>query len=82
MSCTRGLPITSVAVESLIKEINLRVKGTEKFWNDLEGGEPILQIRSGVLREDDRLKKYILNRPGNPYRRHTKLKHRIFTAAA
>jgi hypothetical protein len=71
----RGLPITSVAVESLIKEFNLRVKGTEKFWNDPEGGEPILQVRAGVLSEDERLQKYILNRPGNPYRRHTKGKH-------
>jgi hypothetical protein len=78
----RGLPITSVAVESLIKEFNLRVKGTEKFWNDPEGGEPILQIRAGVLSEDDRLKKYILNRLGNPYRRHTKMKNRIIKAAA
>ena len=28
-----GLPVTSSLVESLIKEINWRVKGTEKFWN-------------------------------------------------
>lgn len=28
----RGLPVTSAAVESLIKEFNYRVKGTERFW--------------------------------------------------
>lgn len=28
-----GLPVTSSLVESLIKEMNWRVKGTEKFWN-------------------------------------------------
>ena len=27
-----GLPITSAIVESLIKQFNARVKGTEKFW--------------------------------------------------
>lgn len=29
----QGLPVTSSLIESLIKEINWRVKGTEKFWN-------------------------------------------------
>jgi hypothetical protein len=29
-----GLPVTSSLMESLVKEINLRVKGTEKFWDD------------------------------------------------
>lgn len=33
-ACRReGLPVTSSLVESLIKEINWRVKGTERFWN-------------------------------------------------
>jgi hypothetical protein len=36
-------------IESLIKEINYRVKGTEKFWNRPEGAEQILQIRSVAL---------------------------------
>jgi hypothetical protein len=30
----RGLPVSSSAVESLIKEINYRIKGSEKFWNE------------------------------------------------
>lgn len=29
----QGMPVTSSLIESLIKEFNWRVKGTEKFWN-------------------------------------------------
>jgi hypothetical protein len=39
------LPITSSFVESTIKQINHRVKGTEKFWNE-DGAEEILQLRA------------------------------------
>lgn len=38
-----GFPITSCDVESTIKRINYRVKGTEKFWN-WHGGEALLQL--------------------------------------
>jgi len=51
----QGLPVTSSMVESLIKEINYRVKGTEKFWDNPEGAEAILQLRAAVLSDDDRL---------------------------
>lgn len=68
----QGLPITSSLVESLIKEINARVKGTEKFWNRPEGAEAILQIRAAVLSDDERLAGHIYNRPGSAFRRHTK----------
>ena len=33
----QGLPIISGRVESLIKQFNRRVKGTEKFWNEDAG---------------------------------------------
>jgi hypothetical protein len=65
-----GLPVTSSAVESLIKEFNYRVKGTEKFWNRPEGTERILQVRAAVLSDDDRLSKHLKNRPGSPLRRY------------
>ncbi len=39
-----GLPVTSAPMESLIKQMNQRVKGTEMFWEDPEGAEVILQI--------------------------------------
>jgi hypothetical protein len=52
-----GLPTSSAPVESTIKQINRRVKGTEKFW--LKGGaEAILQLRAAYLSEDDRASAY------------------------
>jgi hypothetical protein len=52
-----GLPITSAPVESTIKQLNRRVKGSEKFW--LEGGaEAVLQVRAAYLSEDDRAQRY------------------------
>jgi hypothetical protein len=64
----QGLPVTSSLVESLIKEINYRVKGTEKFWDDPEGAEAILQLRAAVLSDDNRLRTFILTRPGSATR--------------
>ena len=66
----QGLPVSSSMVESLIKEINYRVKGTEKFWDNPEGAEAILQVRAALLSDDDRLADYIARRPGNPFRRY------------
>jgi hypothetical protein len=70
---TRGLPITSCLVESLIKEINHRVKGTEKFWNRLDAtqGEAILQTTASQLSDGEPLTKFILSRPGSLYYRRT-----------
>lgn len=66
----QGLPVTSAMVESLIKEVNHRVKGSEKFWNRPSGAEAILQVRTALLCEDrDRLSEYILNRPGSAFHR-------------
>ena len=70
-----GLPVTSSMVESLIKEINYRVKGSEKSWKRLSGCESILQVRNAVLCEDgDRLSDHILSRPGSAYYRPTTAK--------
>ena len=44
----QGLPLTSSYVESAVKQINYRVKGTEKFWNE-EGAEELLQLRADYL---------------------------------
>jgi hypothetical protein len=65
----RGLVVTTAAVESLVKEFNYRVKGTEKFWNDPGGTEAILQIRAAVLSKGDRLATYLAARPGCSQRR-------------
>jgi len=72
----QGLPVTSSMVESLIKEINYRVKGTEKFWDRPEGAEAILQVRAAVLSADERLLHHLEGRPGSPLRRHESRKAR------
>lgn len=45
-----GLPITTSAVESTIKQINRRVKASEKFWSNA-GAESVLQLRADYLSE-------------------------------
>ena len=51
-----GLPIFSAPVESTIKQVNRRIKGSEKFW--LQGGaEAILQVRAAYLSQDDRARR-------------------------
>ena len=52
-----GLPISSAAVESTIKRVNRRLKGTEKFWL-AGGGEALAQIRAAYLSEDGRAERY------------------------
>jgi len=44
----RGLPLTSSHIESTIKQINGRIKGTEKFWRR-ETGDAVLQLRADSL---------------------------------
>lgn len=61
-----GLPTSSAPVESTIKQINRRVKGSEKFWLD-GGAEAMLQLRAAYLSEDDRASVY-WSRP-RPYAR-------------
>jgi hypothetical protein len=64
-----GLPVTTAWMESLVKEINYRVKGTEMFWNDPDGTEAILQVRAAALSDDDRLSKHLHTRLGCPFTR-------------
>jgi len=49
-----GLPITSSHMESAIKELNYRMKGTEKFWSK-EGGQSVIQLRADNLSGTDPL---------------------------
>jgi hypothetical protein len=64
-----GLPTTSAWMESAVKEMNYRIKGTEMFWNNPGGAEAILQIRAAALSEDDRLVRLLTKRPGQTYLR-------------
>ena len=68
-----GLPVTSTLMESLVKEFNLRVKGTEKFWNDPSGAEAILTVRAALLSEDDCFADFFAKRPGCRSRRRSTL---------
>ncbi len=62
-----GLPTCSGLVESLVKQFNRRVKGTEKFWNPSQA-ETILQLRAAFLCDDERLTKHRKTRPISAYR--------------
>ncbi len=52
-----GLPITSSLMESTIKQLNRRIKGTEKFWGD-KGGEAMLQMKADTLSDSDPLAEF------------------------
>ncbi len=56
----QGLPITTTQIESMIKQINPRMKGTEKFWED--DGESQLQLCADRLSDTDPLKKFWADR--------------------
>jgi len=58
-----GLPITSSHIESTIKQINRRVKGTEKFWD--QGAEPLLQLSADHISETNDLERFWANRHRN-----------------
>jgi hypothetical protein len=57
-----GLPITSSHIESTIKQINRRVKGTEKFWSE-GGAEALLQLVADYLSETNPLATFWRERP-------------------
>jgi hypothetical protein len=67
-----GLPITSAHIESTIKQINRRVKGSEKFWNSA-GAEPMLQLIADYLSDQAPLRNFWRRRPATRtgFRRHT-----------
>ncbi len=56
-----GLPITSSHIESTVKQINRRVKGSEKFWTE-DGGEALLQLRADQLCDTAPLDSFWLRR--------------------
>jgi hypothetical protein len=76
-----GLTINSAYVESFVKEVNYRVKGTEKFWNDGPSAEAILQLRAARLCDDERLSRHMRSRPGNPFRPNVKFDPATINAA-
>jgi hypothetical protein len=57
----QGLPITSTYVESAVKQINRRMKGTEKFWS--RGVESMLTLVADHLSDTPTLSRFWRNRP-------------------
>lgn len=60
----QGLPITTSTIESTVKQINIRVKGTEKFWS-ADGAEALLQLRADILSDFDTLDDFFARRETN-----------------
>lgn len=52
-----GLPITSSHMESTMKELNYRIKGSEKFWSET-GAEAVLQLKADTLCDSDPLAEF------------------------
>ncbi|EMI56668.1 hypothetical protein [Rhodopirellula sallentina] len=57
----RGYPLTSSIMESTVKQVNRRVKGSEKFWST-DGGEAVLGLRAAYISDSE---------PMNEYWKHT-----------
>ncbi len=69
-----GLPITSCYIEATVKQVNARMKGTEKFWSP-RGGEALLQLRADYLSDNDSMPQFWSRRQRQQTgRRPTKLK--------
>lgn len=52
----QGLPLTSSQIESTVKQINRRIKGTEKFWS--EGCDPMLHLVADRLSQTNASAKF------------------------
>lgn len=61
-----GLPITSAHMESTVKRLNRRVKGSEKYWSH-SGAEALLQLAADHLSTSQPMTEFWRARP----HRHT-----------
>jgi len=71
----QGLPLTSSHIESTIKQINIRMKGSEKFFHQATG-ETLLQLRADSISQSQPLNQFwprwFKNQTGaNTYRKQT-----------
>jgi hypothetical protein len=57
----QGLPMTSTYVESTVKQVNRRMKGTEKFWS--HGVESMLTLVADHLSDTPTLTRFWRDRP-------------------
>lgn len=54
----QGFPLTSSLMESAVKQIGRRVKGSEKFWS-ASGGDGMLALRGDFISDEDRLTNFL-----------------------
>lgn len=73
----KGLPISSCHVESLIKQFNIRIKSSEKFWNQ-SAVKGIIKIKAALLSNDNSWNEFWENR----YEHQLKTKRNYFKKAA
>jgi hypothetical protein len=52
-----GLPLTTSHIESVQKQLNIRLKGTEKYWC-AEGAEPVVHLRADRISETKPLESF------------------------
>ena len=52
-----GFPLTSSLMESMVKQVSRRVKGTEKYWSS-SGGESMLRLCGEYLSDDEPMRAY------------------------
>ena len=53
-----GLPLTSSLMESAVKQIGRRVKGSEKFWSG-SGGDEMLALRADLISDGNQLERFL-----------------------
>jgi hypothetical protein len=53
-----GFPLTSSLMESAVKQIGRRIKGSEKFWS-AKGGDELLALRGDFISDGDRLNVFL-----------------------
>ena len=58
----QGLPITSAHMESTVKQLNRRIKGSEKYWSE-RGSEAVLQLVADQLSTSRPLHAFWSERP-------------------
>ena len=56
----RGYPLTSSIMESTVKQVNRRIKGSEKFWSTV-GGEAVLGLRAAYISDSNPMEDYWQN---------------------
>lgn len=73
----KGLPISSCYVESLIKQFNIRIKSSEKFWNE-SSVNGVLKLKASLFSDDNSWQEFWDNR----YQRQVSSKRNYLKAAA